>query len=83
MRVEWALNGTTDGGAPEHGTVPAFDMEEFKAAFPTMAEELGMRWKLTSGGRRCGWPFFVLSICIAWRTCCTGGAPENWIARFR
>jgi formyltetrahydrofolate deformylase len=43
MRVEFALNGS-DGG-------PVFDLEGFKAAFAPLATELGMRWKLSSGGR--------------------------------
>jgi formyltetrahydrofolate deformylase len=43
MRVEWALNGT-EGDA-------AFDLEGFKAAFATLAADLGMRWKLSSSGR--------------------------------
>jgi len=43
MRVEFALNGS-DGGA-------AFDLDGFKAAFAPLAAELGMRWKLSSGGR--------------------------------
>jgi formyltetrahydrofolate deformylase len=41
MRVEWALDG------PE-----CFDLERFKAAFASLAAELGMRWQLTSGARR-------------------------------
>jgi formyltetrahydrofolate deformylase len=43
MRVEFALNGS-DGGA-------VFDLDGFKAAFAPLAAELGMRWKLSSGGR--------------------------------
>jgi formyltetrahydrofolate deformylase len=41
MRVEWGL---ADGLAN-------FDLEAFKAEFAPLAAELGMRWKLTSGGR--------------------------------
>ena len=51
MRVEWALNGSTDEGALEKAHAAAFDLEGFKAAFTPMAEELGMRWKLTWCGR--------------------------------
>jgi formyltetrahydrofolate deformylase len=64
MRVEFALN-SSDGGAESHvsagsSTEPAsktpphavpFDLEGFKAAFAPLATELGMRWKLSSGGR--------------------------------
>jgi formyltetrahydrofolate deformylase len=45
MRVEWGL---TDGGDSSQG----FDLESFKEAFASLARELRMRWKLTSGGRR-------------------------------
>ncbi|HUY82374.1 MAG TPA: formyltetrahydrofolate deformylase [Acidobacteriaceae bacterium] len=46
MRVEWALNGSAGDGAGR------FDLERFKAAFASLAAELGMRWTLTSSGRR-------------------------------
>jgi len=45
MRVEWGLDGSAD--SPER-----FDLDRFKAAFATLAVELGMRWQLTSGTRR-------------------------------
>ncbi len=45
MRVEWALNGTANGR-------DGFDLEAFKAAFAPLAEELGMRWKLSSSAQR-------------------------------
>jgi len=38
MRVEWELSG--------------FDLDAFKKAFATLADELKMTWKLTSSGRR-------------------------------
>ncbi len=46
MRVEFGLD---DGNGTEG---VRFDLEEFKAAFAPLAAELGMRWKLSSGGRR-------------------------------
>jgi formyltetrahydrofolate deformylase len=46
MRVEWALNSEAREGGD-----PAFNLERFKAAFTPMAEELGMRWQLTSSNR--------------------------------
>ncbi len=46
MRVEFGLGD-------EAGTEGArFDIEGFKAAFAPLAEELGMRWKLSAGTRR-------------------------------
>ena len=51
MRVEWALNGHTEGDASE-GAHPAFDLEGFKAAFAPLAAELGMRWKLSWSARQ-------------------------------
>jgi formyltetrahydrofolate deformylase len=75
MRVEWALNGSADDGAVEQGDAAAFDLEGFKAAFTPMAEELGMRWKLTAGGRRLRMALFCSQYlhCMAdllhrWRT---------------
>ena len=48
MRVEWGL-GPANGS---HSSVPEiFDLEAFKAEFEPLAAELGMRWRLTSGGR--------------------------------
>ena len=38
MRVEWELNG--------------FDLDAFRAAFTSLAAELGMRWKLSSNAHR-------------------------------
>jgi formyltetrahydrofolate deformylase len=58
MRVEWALSGPSESlsGAAENPCGPSsnhsFDLEAFKAEFAPLAHELGMRWKLTSGGRR-------------------------------
>ncbi len=51
MRVEWGLGGSAVGEALGGVDSTAFDLEEFKAAFTPMAEELGMRWHLTLGGR--------------------------------
>jgi formyltetrahydrofolate deformylase len=45
MRVEWALDGSSD--SPQR-----FDLQSFKEAFAPMAAELGMRWQLTSGAQR-------------------------------
>ena len=44
MRVEWGL-------ADPSPSAPAFDLEAFRAAFAPLADELGMRWRLTSSGR--------------------------------
>ena len=54
MRVEWGLGGSAVGEALGGVDSTAFDLEEFKAAFTPMAEELGMRWHLTSGGAAAG-----------------------------
>ena len=48
MRVEFALNGSA--GPVGSAAVP-FDLEAFKTAFSPLAEELGMRWQLTSTAR--------------------------------
>ena len=67
MRVEWALDGqeSRPSGVPaspasraEAGTTGTesaqqrFDLAGFKAAFAPLAAELGMRWHLSSSGRR-------------------------------
>ena len=44
MRVEWGLAD----GSPSAGR---FDLDGFRAAFAPLAEELNMRWKLTSGAQ--------------------------------
>jgi formyltetrahydrofolate deformylase len=58
MRVEWALSGQPQGelsgsSAQNSSNIPPsagpFDLEGFKAAFAPLAQELGMRWKLSSG----------------------------------
>jgi formyltetrahydrofolate deformylase len=41
MRVEWALDG-----------VQPFDLDGFRAAFAPLADDLGMRWQMSSGARR-------------------------------
>jgi formyltetrahydrofolate deformylase len=41
MRVEWALDGAQ-----------RFDLDGFRAAFAPLADELGMRWQMSSGARR-------------------------------
>ncbi len=59
MRVEFALNGSAEGepsassaqNSSETTSAGRFDLEGFKAAFAPLARELGMRWKLSSGGR--------------------------------
>jgi formyltetrahydrofolate deformylase len=43
MRVEWALH---------NGTAKSFDLETFKTAFTSLAQELEMRWQLTASARR-------------------------------
>jgi formyltetrahydrofolate deformylase len=51
MRVEFGLGG----GKPSEGDGAEgarFDLEGFKGAFAPLAAELGMRWKLSAGGRR-------------------------------
>jgi formyltetrahydrofolate deformylase len=45
MRVEWGLNGQADHAAP------GFDLAAFRAEFARLADELGMRWKLSTGDR--------------------------------
>jgi formyltetrahydrofolate deformylase len=57
MRVEWALIGAAKvplAAASATSPEPAdrFDLAGFKAVFAPMAEELGMRWQLTPGGRQ-------------------------------
>ncbi len=59
MRVEWALAAPADSSAaaiidpstPQRDMEP-FDLDGFKSAFAPLAEELGMRWQLSSGARR-------------------------------
>ena len=67
MRVEWGLNGSDD--------TPAFDMEAFRQAFAPLAEELGMRWKLSASRRQLRMALFCSQYlhCMAdllhrWRT---------------
>jgi formyltetrahydrofolate deformylase len=45
MRVEWGL---ADGSPSQ---LRVFDLDAFKAAFASLAAELGMRWQLTSSDR--------------------------------
>jgi formyltetrahydrofolate deformylase len=58
MRVEWALDGLPDAAmeqAEDSTAAPierGFDLDGFKAAFRPLAEELGMRWQLTSVAQR-------------------------------
>jgi formyltetrahydrofolate deformylase len=53
MRVEWALNGASNGSAKltSGHTLgqEGFDLEGFRGAFAPLASELGMRWSLSSG----------------------------------
>ena len=49
MRVEWALDGPGNGPGGASGV---FDIEAFKADFAPLAEELDMRWHLTSRAQR-------------------------------
>jgi formyltetrahydrofolate deformylase len=44
MRVEWALD--------EQDAQGPFDLDGFKTAFATLADELDMRWQLTSNARK-------------------------------
>ena len=51
MRVEWALDGASrDSAAPEAGW-KTFDLRAFEAEFAPLADELKMRWQLTSSAR--------------------------------
>jgi formyltetrahydrofolate deformylase len=59
MRVEWALDGAEedlngqDGLMTRSASSPGtFDLEGFRSAFPPLAAELGMRWKLSSSARK-------------------------------
>ena len=55
MRVEWTLTegGPLDEGSGRAGSAPrAFDLAAFQAAFASMANQLSMRWKLTSSAVR-------------------------------
>src|SRR5579863_1550448 len=45
MRVEWALNGTGAGAG-------GFDLDGFRTEFARLADELEMRWTLSSGAQR-------------------------------
>src|SRR6202167_5675712 len=47
MRVEWALNGTTEKQG-ETSTVPPFDLAAFREAFTPLAAGLDMRWRIES-----------------------------------
>jgi formyltetrahydrofolate deformylase len=59
MRVEWALEGSSERLAGRASDPPQdaqiypdrFDLEAFRAAFAPLADELGMRWRLSSSGR--------------------------------
>ena len=76
MRVEWAL---ADGGP----SAPAFDLAAFRSAFAPLANELGMRWQLTSSSRLPRVALFCSQYLHCMATCCTDGGRENWRARFR
>ena len=57
MRVEWALDGSSERLAGRASDPPQtypdrFDLEAFRAAFAALAAELDMRWQLTSASRR-------------------------------
>jgi len=59
MRVEWALTApavpAASGKVDPHRLRPEadpFDLDGFKTAFAPLADELGMRWQLSSGARR-------------------------------
>jgi formyltetrahydrofolate deformylase len=52
MRVEWALNGHAEGSASHEPGSATFDLDGFKAVFAPLAEELGMRWKLSAGAQQ-------------------------------
>lgn len=45
MRVEWTLDESANGNG-------AFDLDTFRSAFTPIAEELRMRWSLTSSAHR-------------------------------
>ncbi len=69
MRVEFGL----ENGAGAEGT--RFDLDGFKTAFAPLAAELGMRWKLSAGGRRPRMALFcsqylhcVVDLLHRWRT---------------
>jgi len=59
MRVEWALDGSSERLAGRASDPPQaaqthpdrFDLDAFRAAFAPLAAELGMRWQLTSASR--------------------------------
>jgi formyltetrahydrofolate deformylase len=48
MRVEWAVDG---GAISPEASPDGFDLEGFKTAFAPLADELVMRWQLTSSAR--------------------------------
>ena len=50
MRVEWSLGNGGEVGASE-ASAPTFDLDWFQTAFAALADELGMRWQLTAGGK--------------------------------
>jgi formyltetrahydrofolate deformylase len=60
MRVEWALDGPTETSSsppsdPLHHSgakQQRFDLDAFNAAFAPLADQLNMRWQLTSTARR-------------------------------
>jgi formyltetrahydrofolate deformylase len=57
MRVEWALpeflaSSTPQGSSVSRDSNVAFDLEEFRGALAPLAQQLGMRWQLTSSARR-------------------------------
>jgi formyltetrahydrofolate deformylase len=59
MRVEWDLDGSSERLANRASDPPQtaqinpdrFDLDAFRAAFAPLADELGMRWQLTSSAR--------------------------------
>lgn len=54
MRVEWGLDlpSGSDRKTPVERESARFDLEGFKAAFAPLADELGMRWALSTGNRK-------------------------------
>jgi formyltetrahydrofolate deformylase len=56
MRVEWALgsaeSNSSDLSRAENAKPAPFDLTGFRAAFASLAGELGMRWKLEAGAQR-------------------------------